>query len=81
MGPSSLYHGLQILTERVDRHVFSPLDQEVIQVVECFRPIESSVIINRGYEDGGGVEKCLSMKIFGPNFVYCCILTVFIICR
>lgn len=50
------------LTERVNPRVFSPLDQEVIQVVECFRLMESRVIINRDYEDGGGVEECLSMK-------------------
>lgn len=33
------------LIERVDSCVLSPLDHEVIQVLECFHPLESSMLI------------------------------------
>lgn len=50
------------LIEKMDPHVFSPLDREMIQVFGCFRSMESSILINRDHEDGGGVKAYLGMK-------------------
>lgn len=65
--------------ERVDLRDLSPLDREVIQVLECFRSMESSILINQDHEDGDRVEEYLHMeKYFQPNFVCYCILMVYV---
>lgn len=35
----------------MDSCVISPLDREMIQVLECFRPLKSSTLINREQGD------------------------------
>lgn len=50
------------LTTRVDSCVLSLFDLELIQVRECFHTMESSILINRDYEDENGVEEYLGME-------------------
>lgn len=51
-------------TAMVDSRVLFPLDCEAIQVLECFRPLESNTLINWAHEDGNEVEEYLATDIF-----------------
>ncbi|KAI5404316.1 hypothetical protein KIW84_051463 [Lathyrus oleraceus] len=46
-------------TVKVDSSVLSPLDHEVIQVLECLLPMESNIPIAQDRENGHGVEEYL----------------------
>lgn len=46
----------------VDPHVLSPFDRIVVEVLECFRPLDSIILINRDHEDGNEAEEYLGME-------------------
>lgn len=50
------------LTAKVDLCFLFPLDHEVIQLLECFLPLKSSILIAWNHEDNNRVEEYLGKR-------------------